>query len=146
MGRTFLLPALSAVLAAAMATSAQAQLAGNGPPPPKYQVGDDGTLVIGGDVVVSCSQIGLEDPYLKAGGPEAQACEAAGFGTAAAPSLDDPPAPTGNSPLSEASAEARALPETGGSALPALLLAVGAPLAAGCLLARRKTRRTRRAP
>ena len=145
-GRTFFVTALSAVLAAVMATHALAQLSGDAPPPPKYQVRDDGTLIIGGDVVVSCAQIGLEDPYLKAGGPEARACEAAGFGTADDdPSSGEVPDSEGISSSSGASAEARALPKTGGPVLPALLLAAVMPLAAGCLLAWRTTRRTRRA-
>jgi hypothetical protein len=68
-GKTFLLTALSAVLAAAMATPALAQLSGEGPPPAEYEVKEDGTLIIGGDVAVSCAQIGREDPYLMPGGP-----------------------------------------------------------------------------
>jgi hypothetical protein len=144
--KTFLLAALSAVLAAVMVTPALAQLSGEGPPPPEYQVKDDGTLVIGGDVVVSCSQIGREDPYLMPGGPEARACEAAGFGTADDPFLGDTQADGDTSSSSGVSADARPLPETGGFALPGLLLAAGVSLTAGCLLAWRTTRRTRRAP
>lgn len=126
MGRKFFLAAvLSVVLATISVSPALAQLAGDAPPPPGYQVKEDGTLVIGGDVVVSCSQVGLEDPYLKAGGPEARACEAAGFGGAAGPSPGGAPAPE---------ASASALPETGGLgsvvALAALVLLVGAGLLA----------------
>jgi len=145
-GKAFLLAALSAVLAVVTASPTLAQLSGDGPPPPKYQVRDDGTLVIGGDVAVSCAQVGREDPYLMPGGPEARACEAAGFGTADDPSSGYTPASGDTSSSSGASADARPLPETGGSALPALLLAAGAPLAAGCLLAWRMMRRTRQAP
>lgn len=134
-----MLAALFAVLAVIMATPALAQMAGNAPSPPDYQVKDDGTLIIGGDIAASCAQIGREDPYLMPGGPEAQACEAAGFGTADDPSSGDTPASGGSPSSSGASADARPLPETGGSTLPALLLATGASLAAGCLLARRMT-------
>ncbi len=139
-----MLAALSAVLAAVLATPALAQLAVDAPSPPEYQVQDDGTLVIGGDVV-GCAQIGLEDPYLEAGGPEARACEAAGFGTADDPSPGGVP-DSGSASSSWASAGARTLPKTGGSALPALLMAASIPLAAGCLLAWRTTRQARRAP
>lgn len=90
MCRRFLLAAvLSIVLATMPVSPALTQLSGDGPPPPKYQVNEDGSLVIEGDIVVSCHQIGQEDPYLQADGPEAQACEAAGFGTAAGPSPGD---------------------------------------------------------
>lgn len=126
MGRWFLLAAvLSAALATIPVSPALAQLAGNAPPPPEYQVKEDGTLVIGGDVEVSCSQIGLEDPYLKAGGPEARACEAAGFGTAADPSLGGASTPA---------ASDSALLETGG---PGSVVALVPPvlLAGACLLA-----------
>lgn len=126
MGRRFFLAAvLSVVLATISVSPVLAQLAGDAPPPPEYQVKKDGTLVIGGDVAVSCSQVGLEDPYLEAGGPEARACEAAGFGTAADPSPGGVPAPT---------ASASALPETGGRgsavAPVALVLLLGAGLLA----------------
>ncbi len=128
MGRTFLLAAvLFGTLATVLASPAMAQLdlSGNAPPPPEYQVKEDGTLVIGGDVVVSCSQVGLEDPYLKAGGPEARACEAAGFGTAADPSSGGAATPA---------ASTSALPETGGPgsvvALVSLVLLVGTSLLA----------------
>lgn len=131
---------LSTALVSVLASSALAQLAGDAPSPPKYQVKEDGSLVIGGDVVVSCYQIGQEDPYLQADGPEAQACEAAGFGTAADPSSGGAPGSGDTSPSSVSSADARALPETGGSTLPALLLAAGTLVAAGCLLAWRVTR------
>jgi LPXTG-motif cell wall-anchored protein len=128
MGRRVLLAAvLSAVLATVSVSPALAQLdlSGNAPPPPEYQVKDDGSLVIGGDVVVSCFQIGQEDPYLQADGPEARACEAAGFGTAAGPS-------SGGASTPDASASA--LPETGGSggtvaALVPLALLMGGLLA-----------------
>ena len=122
MSRALLLAAaLLGALATVLASSASAQLdlPGNAPSPPEYQVKEDGTLVIGGDVAVSCSQIGLEDPYLMAGGPEARACEAAGFGTAEDPS-------------SGAATPAPSLPETGGLvsvvALVPLTLLVGAVL------------------
>lgn len=120
---------LSIVLASMSAPPALAQLSGDGPPPPKYQVKEDGSLVIGGDVVVSCDQIGQEDPYLQADGPEARACEAAGFGTAAGPS-------SGGASTSDASASA--LPETGGpggpvAALVPLALLVGGLLAFGVM-------------
>lgn len=56
MGRRVLLAAVLSVALATMPVSpAPAQLSGNGPPPPEYQVKDDGTLIIGGDVAVSCS-------------------------------------------------------------------------------------------
>ena len=141
MGRTFLLAAvLSMALVSVLASPAPAQPAGDAPPPPEYQVKENGSLVIGGDVVVSCYQIGQEDPYLQADGPEARACEAAGFGTAADPSSGGAPASENTSPSSVSSADAPALPETGGSTLPALLLVAGTLVTAGCLLAWRATR------
>lgn len=143
MRRRFLLAAvLSTALVSVLASPALAQLdlSGDAPPPPEYQVKEDGSLIIGGDVVVSCFQIGKEDPYLQADGPEARACEAAGFGTAAGPSSGGTPASGDTSSTSVTSADARALPETGSSALPALLLAAGTLLAAGSLLAWRVTR------
>ena len=129
MGRRVLLAAvLSTVLATILVSPALAQLdlSGNATPPPEYQVKEDGSLIIGGDVVVSCHQIGQEDPYLQADGPEARACEAAGFGTAASPSSGDTTTPE---------AEASALPETSGSgpvvALVPLALLVGGLLVFG---------------
>jgi hypothetical protein len=109
MGRRFLLAAaLFGTLATVLASPALAQLdlSGNATPPPEYQVKEDGTLIIGGDVVVSCSQVGLDEQYLTAGGPQARACEAAGFGTAG-----DGPPDGASTPATSASA----LPETGGS-------------------------------
>ncbi len=97
---------LSIVLAKMPVSPALAQLSGVGPPPPECQVKGDGTLIIGGDIAVSCSQVGLDEQYLTAGGPEARACEVAGFGTAG----DVPPDGT-----STPAASAFALPETGGS-------------------------------
>ncbi len=78
---------------------------------------------------MSCHQIGQEDPYLKADGPEARACEAAGFGTAAGPSSGGAYTPV---------ASASALPKTGGSgglmaALVPLALLVGGLLAFGAV-------------
>jgi hypothetical protein len=127
MGRRFLLAAvLSAVLVTVAVSPAQAQLdlSGNATPPPEYQVKEDGTLIIGGDVAVSCFQIGREDPYLQADGPQARACEAAGFGTAMGPSSGGTSAP---------SASASALPETGGSGFPMAALVPLALLAGGLL-------------
>ena len=131
---------LSTALVSVLVSPAPAQLAGDAPPPPEYEVKSGGRLVIGGDVVVSCYQIGQEDPYLQADGPEARACEAAGFGTVADPSSGGAPTSGDASPSSVSSADSRALPETGGSKLPALLLAAGTLVAAGCLLAWRVTR------
>jgi hypothetical protein len=126
--RTFLLTAaLSVVLATISVSPAQAQLdlSGNATPPPEYQVKEDGTLIIGGDVAVSCHQVGQEDPYLQADGPAGRACEAAGFGTAAGPSSGGTSTPA---------ASASALSETGGSdyvvAFVPLALLVGAGLLA----------------
>ena len=60
-----------------------------GPRPPKYQVDEDGTLIIDGDVLIDCSAVGLA-------GESARACESAGF----RPAVDAPPG---------------MLPETGGA-------------------------------
>ena len=73
-----------------------------GPRPPEYQVDEDGTLIVGGDVLIDCSAIGLE-------GESARACESAGFPTA----VDDP---------------SGTLPETGGAPP---LLSIGLLLLAG---------------
>ncbi len=77
--RVFLAAVLSSVLVTIPVSTALAQLAGDAPSPPEYQVKDDGTLIVGGDIVSSCFQVGLDDQYLRADGPEARACEAAGF-------------------------------------------------------------------
>ena len=85
-----------------------------GPRPPEYQVTEDGTLIVGGDVLVKCVEVGLDDYPPGADDPavrvqierspreSARACRAAGFATATEDSLE-------------------ALPETGGA--PPLLLA-----------------------
>ena len=128
MGRRFLLVAvLSMVLATLPVSPALAQLSGEGPPPPEYQVKEDGTLIVGGDIESHCSQVGLDEQYLTADGSEARACEAAGFEIAG----DGPP---GGVPTPAASASA--LPETGGSgsavvAFVPLALLVGGLLAFG---------------
>jgi LPXTG-motif cell wall-anchored protein len=125
MGRRVLLTAVLSILLATMPVSpALAQLAADVPPAPEYEVKDNGNLVIGGDIVVSCSQVGLDEQYLTADGPEARACEAAGFGTAAGPSSGGASTPA---------ASASALPQTGGSggyvaALVPLALLVGGGL------------------
>lgn len=154
MGKKFLLAMLFAAVSGMVSASpALAQLAGDAPPPPEYQVEGDGTLVIGGDVLVPCSQVGLGDPYLGRDDPEvraqieqslqesARACEAAGFETAVdvssgSASASGSAAASGTA-SSGASADAETLPETGGLTLSALLLAAGASLVAGCLLASR---------
>ena len=143
MGRTFLPAAVFFVAVSGMlsASPALAQLAGDAPPPPEYEVNEDGTLVIGGDILVRCAEVGLGNPYLGTDDPEvraqidqslresARACEAAGFETA----VDHPSGSASSS--SDASADAEVLPETGGITLWALLLAAGVSLVAGCLLA-----------
>ena len=115
---------LSVALATLSASSAPAQLSGEGPPPPEYQVEGDGSLIIGGDVVVPCSTI--TNPYATEGAtPEqrraaeeeaARACETAGFGASA-------PAALASAPADDGPPRTEALPETGG-----LLLLLG-PLA-----------------
>lgn len=152
MGRKFLLAAVSEMVSA---SPALAQLAGDAPPPPEHQVKEDGTLVIGGDVVVRCAEVGFGEPYLGTDDPEvraqidqsfqesAQACEAAGFETAVDLSSGSASASGNASASGSASASAKApdedetLPETGGLTLSALLLAAGVSLVAGCLLASR---------
>ncbi len=101
------------------------------PHPPEYQVTEDGTLIIGGDVLVRCAEVGLDDYPLGADDPvvraqierslreSARACRAAGFPTAADDSLG-------------------ALPETGGA--PPLLPIGLLLLAGGGLVALRGTR------
>ena len=99
MGRRILLAgALLLALAPMWASPAAADLAGDAPPPPEYRVEGDGTLVVGGDVLVPCSQVGGGDSYVGADDPgvraqierfiseSARACEAAGF-----PTRVDPP-------------------------------------------------------
>jgi len=150
MGKTFVPAAVLAVTLAAMlttlvvlATPAYPQTVsedlaadenGNlvGPRPPDYEVTEAGMLIIGGDVLIPCSDIGTsselpglggEDPGTRAKIEQARreeirACQAAGFDTA------------GDIP-----SDAAALPETGGPALLApLLLTAVATLAAGFLL------------
>ena len=133
MGRRFLLAAvLSIVLATMPVSPALAQLSGEGPPPPEYQVKEDGTLIVGGDIETHCSQVGLDEQYLTADGPEARACEAAGFEIAG----DGTPGGA-----STPAASASALPETGGfgfpvAALVPLALLVGGLLAFGVVVRR----------
>ncbi|CAA9399748.1 MAG: hypothetical protein AVDCRST_MAG01-01-943 [uncultured Rubrobacteraceae bacterium] len=133
MGRRFLLAAvLSIVLATMPVSPAGAQLAGDAPPPPEYQVKEDGTLIVGGDIETHCSQVGLDEQYLTADGPEARACEAAGFKIAG----DGTPGGA-----STPAASASALPETGGSGFPVAAL-VPLALLVGGLLAFGVVRRT----
>ena len=128
MGRRVLLAAvLSVVLATMPVSPALAQLSVDAPPPPEYQVKEDGTLIIGGDIEVHCSQVGLDEQYLTANGPQARACEAAGFEIAG----DGTPGGASTPAIS-----ASALPETGGSgsavvAFVPLALLVGGLLAFG---------------
>ena len=103
-----------------------------GPRPPDYEVDENGLLIIGGDVLMPCSDIGETSGSsgLRRATPKAraeieqsriesiQACRAAGFDTA------------GDMP-----SDAAALPETGGPGLPApLLLAALATLVTGLLV------------
>jgi hypothetical protein len=84
------------------------------PPPPDYQVDNNGFIIIGGDVVMPCSEV--------TGTPEVRACEAVGFDTAA-------------------SASDTTLPDTGGLALSLpLLLVVGVALVASHLLVQHRRR------
>ena len=180
MGKTFV---LTAVLFAALATAtpAWAQEVGVGPPDEviysqgKYAVTEDGFLIYDGDVAHPCSEVGIHDasPADQPTGGEIaqaqvqraregiQACQAAGFPTAADVSpvgtsaSDDASSPSGASnptsagpqeasPSVSTAADAGAeLPDTGGStALLALpLLASGTTLVAGGLLALRAKRR-----
>lgn len=124
-----------------------------GPRPPDYEVDENGFLIIGGDVLIPCSAIGVsQDPELREAGPipEAQAkkierasreeirtCRAAGFETGV-----DLAASASPSPGASAADGNGTLPETGGVALPALiLLAAGVSLAAGAPLALMRARR-----
>ena len=99
-----------------------------GPRPPGSQVTEDGTLIIDGDVLVRCADVGLDDYSPGADDPAvraqierslreaAQACRTAGFATATDDSLE-------------------ALPETGGAPpllLNGLLLLAGGALFAVC--------------
>ena len=145
MRRTFLLTAaLSVVLAAASVTPALAQLAGDAPLPPEFQVEEDGTLVIGGDVRVPCSEFGLGViDTAEPNDPAVRACEAAGFPTAVSVTSGRASAPSSTSASTGASAPAAAasaLPETGGPAsfmaLVPLVLLVGTGLLAFRLVRR----------
>ncbi|HLL39423.1 MAG TPA: LPXTG cell wall anchor domain-containing protein [Rubrobacteraceae bacterium] len=139
MGSRFLLAAaLFGTLATVLASPALAQmdLSGNATPPPEYQVKEDGTLIVGGDIEVHCSQVGLDEQYLTADGPHARACEAAGFEITG----DGPPDPSRSPNASTASSNAT-LPETGGRSLPVPPLAAAAALLATGLLALRVMRR-----
>lgn len=169
MGKAVVLAGLMLVVASGTASPALAQLAKNAPAPPEYQVQEDGTLVIGGDVLVRCAEVGLGDPYLGADDPEvraqierslresARACETAGFSTAldaasggasATPSASasaDADGPTGSpasaTPQADTSRyEATTLPDTGGLELSLLPLAAVAFLTAGSVLALRAGR------
>lgn len=138
--KTVCLTAILLVMVATAATPSFAQLAGDVPPPPEYQVTDDGTLIIGGDVLADCSQVGIPDPTLREAAPAVQAeeeevrneavqaCRASGFATAA-----DTPTSTSASTSAHGSPALNAdglLPKTGGLVLPivlgsATLVAVG---------------------
>lgn len=134
------------------------------PRPPKYEVTEDGTLVVEGDILVPCSEVGgPPDPIqTRNATPEVRseiekdrresvrACQAAGFRTAAGssasvsassagPALASEATAAGSaSPSSSVSADARAvLPETGGPALLApLAWAAALLLASGLLMLR----------
>ena len=160
MGKTFVPAAVLAVTLAAMlatlvalATPAYPQVVSEDlaadedgnlvrPRPPDYEVDENGLLIIGGDVLIPCSDIGMPSELPRLGGEdpgtrakieqtrreEIRACQAAGFDTAGN-------LPASASPSPSAPADAAALPETGGPALLApLLLATVATLAAGSLL------------
>ena len=92
------------------------------PRPPEYQVTEDGILIIGGDVLMDCSAVGIVDETLDRATPAVRAqeeearneairsCRVAGFSTAA-------------------DVSSVALPETGGTPPPlltGLLLLAGA--------------------
>ena len=113
-----------------------------GPRPPDYEVDENGMLIIGGDLLIPCSDIGERSDPSGAGGyppavrakwdrarrEEIRTCRAAGFETAG-------DLPASASPSPGAPAADGTLPETGGPALPALLLlAAGASLAGGAPL------------
>jgi hypothetical protein len=128
------------------------------PRPPRYEVTEDGTLVIEGDMVVPCSEVGgppgqyetrnvtpgVRAEFERERREGVRACLAAGFGTAGEPSAgvsasSPVPAPAGAGPAppgSPASSDAGpVLPETGGPAPPAPpAWAAAALLLAGGLL------------
>ena len=97
----------------------------------EYAVTEDGTLIIGGDVLVRCEEAGLLDGALPgAGDPSAQvrmeqllreqiqACQAAGFPTASTSASASPSA------SASAPGYGSALPDTGGPALRPVLAMV----------------------
>ena len=123
----------------AVATApALAQVSGGNPP--DYVLEEDGTVVIDGDVGTDCASfaLALEQGYELAGNPErAQAvleqCEEAGL----LPSESTAPNASVPSEVSVVNGESGGLPETGGPALPALLVATVLVVVASGLLARK---------
>ena len=124
-----------------------------GPRPPAYEVDENGFLIIGGDVLIPCGDIGVsQDPESREAGPipeaeakkieramgaEIRTCQAAGFDTAG-----DLPAGNSPSPSAPAAGGDSTLPETGGVMLQALLLlAAGVSLTAVAPLALKRARR-----
>lgn len=144
MGKKAFVLGVVLLCAAAASEPASAQVAG-GALPPGYEVEEDGTLVIGGDVVVRCSEVGLlggdpgtNDPAVLSQINESvresvAACESAGFPTSADPApgaaASDGASDTSgvSAPDGPAGSAVAVLPDTGG--LPLLgLIALGAVL------------------
>ena len=99
----------SAVLAALLSAAppALADIAEGAPLPPEYEVTEDGTLIIGGDVLVDCRAVGTPDdnapsnPQVQAEinqavEEERQACREAGF-----PTYGDDPLPAESGPAEQ---------------------------------------------
>lgn len=145
-------------LVATAASPASAQMAGNGPATPKYQVTEGGTLVVGGDVRVPCSTVGQRDPSVRKATPavqaeieqarkaEIRACRDAGFSTFSAGgdtggSLYSPNA-SGSSGASAVPGGGGVLPQTGGASSPGLVAGAGLVVASGALLALHARRRS----
>jgi LPXTG-motif cell wall-anchored protein len=140
MRRVFVLLSMALLMSALFAPSATGQQAAGAiaappegspppPPPPEYQVTEDGTLIVGGDVLLDCRTLGIDDIPPTASPSarteikqtvkeQAAVCRANGF----------PPA----EPLSFQ----QTLPDTGGFSLP--VLAGGLMLAGGGLLVKRR--------
>ena len=99
----------SAMLAALLSTAPPvlADIDEGAPPPPEYEVTEDGTLIIGGEVLISCRDIGApddnapSDPQAQAEIDQAveeerQACREAGF-----PTYGDAPLPAEAGPTEQ---------------------------------------------
>lgn len=111
--------------------------------PPDYVLKEDGTVVIDGDLATDCPSFAEfvpsadGDPDLEQAQSVLEQCEEAGLLDSGGGTPSASPSASASSEVSAVDGEGGGLPETGGPALPALLVVAVVVVAASGLLARK---------